>query len=53
MERAKIFHGEFLHQSINDPAEELLGRGSEYNVVHIEQQVNSLCTATVNKKRGI
>jgi len=50
---AKILHGEFLHQSINDPAKELLGGGSEHNVVHIEQQINGLCTATVNKERCI
>jgi len=51
MKGAEVFHGKFLHQSINDPAEELLRRGSEDNIVHIEQRINS--TSMVNKQRSI
>jgi GMP synthase-like glutamine amidotransferase len=37
VQRAKILHGKFILQSHNHTVEELLGGGSEYNVVHIEK----------------
>jgi hypothetical protein len=50
---AKILHGEFLHESINNSAKKLLGRSSENNVVHVEQQKNSLWTTVVDEERGV
>jgi hypothetical protein len=37
VKRAKVLHGELLHQSINNSAKKLLGRCSENNIVHVEQ----------------
>jgi hypothetical protein len=42
MKRAKVLHGELLHQSINNSAEKMLGGGSENNIVHVKQQIDSL-----------
>jgi len=50
---AKILHGEFLHQSINNSAKKLLGRSSENNVIHVEQQKDSLWTTVVDEERGV
>jgi hypothetical protein len=42
VKRAKVLHGELLHQSINNSAEKLLGRCSENNVVYVKQQIDCL-----------
>jgi hypothetical protein len=42
VKRAEILHGKLLHQSINNSAEKLLGRCSENNIVHVEQQIDCL-----------
>jgi len=49
MQRAKIFHGEFLLQGCNHTVKKLLRRGCEDNVVHVQQQVNHLSIMVKDK----
>ena len=49
MKRTKIFHGEFLLQSINNTAEKLLGGCSEYDVINIKKKVDCVSTPAVDE----
>jgi len=53
MKRTKIFHGEFLLQSINNTAEKLLGGCSEYDVINIKKKVDCVSTPAVDEQGGV
>jgi hypothetical protein len=50
---AEVLHRELLLESCNDTLEKLRARGSEDDVVDVEQQVSSVGVAAVDEQRGV
>jgi hypothetical protein len=49
MQRPKILHSKFLFESCDDPLDELRRGSCEYNVVNIEEQIDSFIATAVDE----